>query len=173
MIKVKRVRKIRTEKYIKLQNAIKGNNALYNTIKFLYKVLPYTLFIGYPVLIFYLLIEWDLRFIKVITVPAGTFIAVTIMRILINKPRPYEIMEITPLFPKNTKGKSFPSRHVASAAIISFAFLYINIWLGAASFAVTLIISVLRPIAGVHFVKDVIAGFLISSVFGIILFFVL
>ena len=163
----------RTEKFMAMKNAIEENKAIYNIIKVIYKIFPYFLFLGYSALIVYLLIEWDLRLIKVVTVPAVTFFAVTIIRYVLNKPRPYEVMDITPLFPKSTKGKSFPSRHTASAVIISFAFLYVNIWLGIVSLVLSFLIISIRPIVGVHFIRDIVAGALISTLLGIIFFFVI
>lgn len=168
-----RVIKIKEEQFIKTTNAIKNNHTLCIILKFIYKFLPFVLFIGYPIMIVYLLVVWDLRFIKVITIPAVTFLAVTVMRILINRTRPYERYSFTPVFPKDTKGKSFPSRHTASAFIISYAFLYINPVLGVISMVISAFLSLLRPVVGVHYVSDVVAGFLISSLFGIIFFFII
>ena len=42
----------------------------------------------------------------------------TLLRAAINRPRPYEALNFTPLFPKDTKGQSMPSRHCFSAAAI-------------------------------------------------------
>lgn len=155
-----------------MRNKIIQNKPLYKFLKFVYKFTPYIHYIGYPLLLFYLVIIWDLRFIKVFTIPLFTFLAVTVMRILINRLRPYEKTNIKPLFPKKTKRKSFPSRHVASSVIITFSFLYINVWLGAASLLVTITIAVLRPIAGIHYPSDVLGAAFISSLFGL-LFFIL
>ena len=168
-----RVIKIREKHFIKTTTAIKSNHTLYSILKFIYKFLPFVLFISYPVMIIYLLVVWDLRIIRVITIPAFTFLAVTVMRILINRPRPYERYSFTPVFPKDPKGKSFPSRHTASAFIISYAFLYINPVLGVISMVISAFLSFLRPVVGVHYVSDVVAGFLISSLFGIVFFFII
>ncbi len=168
-----RVIKIKEKQFIKTTTAIKNNKTLYNVIKFLYKILPLVLFFGYPIMVIYLVAIWDLRFIKVLTIPAVTFLAVTVMRILINRPRPYEKYSFTPVFPKDTKGKSFPSRHTASAFIISYAFLYINPVLGIISMVISAFLSLLRPVVGVHYVSDVLGGFLVSSVLGIVFFFII
>lgn len=168
-----RVIKIKEKQFIKTTTAIKNNKTLYNVIKFLYKFLPLVLFLGYPIMVIYLVALWDLRFIKVLTIPAVTFLAVTVMRILINRPRPYEKYSFTPVFPKDTKGKSFPSRHTASAFIISYAFLYINPILGIISMVISAFLSLLRPVVGVHYVSDVLGGFLFSSVLGIVFFFII
>ena len=165
--------KIKKKQFIKTTTAIKNNKTLYNVIKFLYKFLPLVLFLGYPIMVIYLVAVWDLRFIKVLTIPAVTFLAVTVMRILINRPRPYEKYSFTPVFPKDTKGKSFPSRHTASAFIISYAFLYICPVLGVISMVISAFLSLLRPVVGVHYVSDVLGGFLVSSVLGIVFFFII
>ena len=165
--------KIKEKQFIKSTDAIKNNRTLYSILKFIYKFLPLVLFVAYPIMIIYLLIVWDLRFIRVITIPAFTFLAVTVMRILINRPRPYERYSFTPVFPKDTKGKSFPSRHTASAFIISYAFLYINPVLGVISMVISAFLSLLRPVVGVHYVSDVVGGFLVSSLLGIVFFFII
>lgn len=168
-----RVIKIKEKQFIKTTNAIKNNHTLCIILKFIYKFLPFVLFVAYPIMIIYLLIVWDLRFIRVITIPAFTFLAVTVMRILINRPRPYERYSFTPVFPKDTKGKSFPSRHTASAFIISYAFLYICPVLGVVSMVISAFLSFLRPVVGVHYVSDVLGGFLVSSLLGIVFFFIM
>lgn len=165
--------KINKKQFINTTTAIKNNKTLYNVIKFLYKFLPLVLFLGYPIMVIYLVALWDLRFIKVLTIPAVTFLAVTVMRILINRPRPYEKYSFTPVFPKDTKGKSFPSRHTASAFIISYAFLYICPVLGVVSMVISAFLSLLRPIVGVHYVSDILGGFLVSSLLGIVFFFII
>lgn len=165
--------KIKKKQFIKTTTAIKNNKTLYNVIKFLYKFLPLVLFLGYPIMVIYLVAVWDLRFIKVLTIPAVTFFAVTVMRILINRPRPYEKYSFTPVFPKDTKGKSFPSRHTASAFIISYAFLYICPVLGVVSMVISAFLSLLRPVVGVHYVSDVLGGFLVSSLLGLVFFFII
>lgn len=165
--------KIKKKQFIKTTTAIKNNKTLYNVIKFLYKFLPLVLFLGYPIMVIYLVAVWDLRFIKVLTIPAVTFLAVTVMRILINRPRPYEKYSFTPVFPKDTKGKSFPSRHTASAFIISYAFLYICPVLGVISMVISAFLSLLRPVVGVHYVSDILGGFLVSSLLGIVFFFII
>ena len=165
--------KIKEKQFIKTTTAIKNNKTLYNVIKFLYKFLPLVLFLGYPIMVIYLVALWDLRFIKVLTIPAVTFLAVTVMRILINRPRPYEKYSFTPVFPKDTKGKSFPSRHTASAFIISYAFLYICPVLGVVSMVISALLSFLRPVVGVHYVSDILGGFLVSSLLGIVFFLII
>ena len=156
--------KIKREQFLKCINTIKNNNALYKVVKFIYKFVPFSIFLGYPILLCYLLFTKDIRIIKVIVIPLVTFIGVTIMRLLINRTRPYEKYNYTPVFPKDTKGKS--------AFILSYAFLYINPVLGIISLSISLVMASLRPLCGVHYISDVVAGILISSVIGILFFFI-
>ena len=163
---------INAQSYERMKNKIVSNKFLYNAIKIMYKVLPLVIFLAYPLLVAYLIFNWDTRYIRVIFVPIGVYIAITIMRIIVNRPRPYEKEGISTLFPKSTKGKSFPSRHCGSAFIIAFAFWYISIGLGIPCMIIATIISLLRPVAGVHYISDILGAVAISSLFGILFFFI-
>ena len=66
-----------------------------------------------------------------------------------------------------------PSRHTASAFIISLAILYINTELGIAALSVSFLITLSRLLAGVHFIKDVLVAMLISVTIGVIFFFLI
>ena len=107
-----------------------------------------------------------------IIIPAGVFVFVTVLRKLINRKRPYEVYDIPSVFKKETVGNSMPSRHTASAIIISLAMLKINLYLGIAFLLISLLIALSRIFAGVHFISDVIAGAVISLAAGTIFFFV-
>lgn len=164
---------INKKQYLKSIEKIKDNKTIYSIVRFIYKFVPLAIFIGYPILIAYLMFTKDIRVVQVIVVPLVTFIGITIMRILINRTRPYEKYNFIPLFPKDTKGKSFPSRHTASGFIISYAFLYINPTLGFICLGISFIMAILRPMVGVHFISDVVAGMVISSIIGILFFFII
>ena len=104
-------------------------------------------------------------------VPAATFILVTIARNIIDAPRPYELFNIDPIIAKNTRGKSMPSRHVASAVIIAFALC----WLSGFNALVVIVcalacttLAACRIIGGVHFPRDVVASIAIALVCGLV-----
>ena len=78
------------------------------------------IFVAYPCLLLWLLWQKDMRLYKAICVPLDGFIIVTVVRTWINRKRPYEIFELPSVIPKDTKGHSWPSRHVFSAAVIAF-----------------------------------------------------
>ena len=85
-------------------------------------------------------------------------------RYLINRKRPYEKFDVPPVIPKDTKGKSFPSRHVFSATVIAMTFLFMSpwMWLGVALLFVALLEGVVRVVSGVHYISDVIAGMVVG-----------
>ena len=128
--------------------------------------MPYIVFLSYAILLIVLAITWDIRFFRVVLVPAVTFFLVTVFRRAFNFPRPYEKLEISPLIPRNKKGQSFPSRHVASAFLIGCAFWYLSPWLGLPVFLAGAGMAVVRPLAGVHFPRDTVAGAAFGLLFG-------
>ena len=158
------------EQYNKIKLFITAKKILVYGLTFVYKILPIFVFIAYPTLLTYLVINRDDRLLECITVPLGVFITVTLIRKFINCKRPYEKLDIEPIMHKSTKGKSFPSRHTASAAVIAMTVFYVNVPLGIVFLAAALLIGLSRIIAGVHFPRDVIAGYLYSVVMSILFF---
>lgn len=136
------------------------------------KSLTYILYVAYICAILYLLITHNLKFLVIfITIPACGFLLETGIRAKLNRPRPYEVLGIPPLQKKDTQGKSFPSRHAFSAAILSISFYFLNPHLGLLFILFSIIIGLCRIFMGVHWIKDVIAGLLFGWIFGYLGFF--
>ena len=134
-------------------------------LHFVYKMMPLLMFVTYPVLLIDSFFWHSDHLLKLTLVPLGVFLFVTALRLIINgKPS---------VFHKTTKGKSFPSRHTASAFIIAMAFLSVNLRLGIFALVVAVMIEFSRILAGAHYVHDVVAGSLISIIAGWIFFFVI
>ena len=102
-----------------------------------------------------------------------TFVLVSLFRKKFNAPRPYEKWQVKPLIPKDTKGNSFPSRHVFSIYIIAMAAWYVWMPLGVILCVAGGFLAAVRVIGRVHFVKDVVAGALIAVGFGVLCFWVI
>ncbi len=155
------------------QNAeyIKKHPALKKTVVYVGKAITVFIYIYYFALLGYTFFAARDAFLKVMLIPAVSFLVVSIIRYLINAPRPYEKYDITPLYNKKTNGKSFPSRHTFSAFIIACATAFINIYLGIAVFILGIILAITRVLCGVHFIKDVICG-LICAVIGGLFFLI-
>ena len=112
--------------------------------------------------------QGDMRFWRALLVPAISFVLASALRKAINAPRPYEKYAIDPLIKKDTHGKSFPSRHLFSAAIIACALWWTSPALGAPAFAACLVVAFCRIVGGVHFPRDIVGAFAFALAFGAI-----
>ena len=163
------------ENYKTMSAYFSETKARNHTIKALHDVLPLVMYIFYPVQLVILAINEGIDseiFLRFSLIPLCTLIAVTVVRSLINAKRPYEVYDYTPAVHKDTKGKSFPSRHTVCAFIIAMAFMYIQSVLGIIMLVIATAIAVIRVIAGVHFIRDVVSGAAIGILVGVLGFFV-
>lgn len=139
------------------------------------KLCTMTMYVAYPFLILYMFLHKDAYVARVIMVPLDSFIILTVFRWFINRPRPYEVFEMPPVIKKDTKGKSFPSRHVFSAMVIAMTFLLASpwTWMGLIFVVLSVLLAVVRVLSGVHYISDVMAGAVfavLAAVFGYIVF---
>ena len=169
------------ERYQKLLHWMEAHPAVRTAVIALNRWLPAVPFVCYPLLLVLLNVRWfrllqvglnqaALDFMQLIAravfVPAFVFLGGTLLRARLNFPRPYEQPGFTPLVPKETHGKSFPSRHALSAAVLAAVWCYFYPAAGACMVAVALLICALRVLAGAHYVRDVAAGALLGFALG-------
>jgi membrane-associated phospholipid phosphatase len=109
---------------------------------------------------------WDAAYTLLFA--AIPFIIVTVVRKLINAPRPYELYDFYKVAPKEKRGESFPSRHVFSSFIIATLIVPHSIPLAAALFVIGFSLAASRVLLGLHFIRDVAAGALIGIISGVI-----
>ena len=112
--------------------------------------------------------SWEV--LAYLLVPASGFILLSVIRKQINWPRPYEIGMLPPLLDREGKGSSMPSRHVFSAAIISIVAWGVNPNLSILGLSLALLLAGVRVLAGLHFVRDVVVGFVVALLWGIVSF---
>ena len=129
--------------------------------------------IGYVVTLGILAFTRDAHALRFVLVPATVFVIVTVARLAIDEPRPYEMFDIDALVRKDTHGKSMPSRHMASAVAIAFAFAWLNMGLGIAAFACCAAVAFTRIVGGVHFPRDIVAATAVAAAIGAVGFFVI
>lgn len=140
-----------------------------NQLNRLITSLVYTI---YPVVLATLLLTRDERFWRALLAPAVSFVLVSIFRNVYNAPRPYEVSGVKPIIKKESKGKSFPSRHVFSIFVIATVLFFIYKPLGLVLMVAGLVLAVLRVIGGVHFPRDVIVGAIVGILSGVLGFYI-
>ena len=112
-------------------------------------------------------------FIRLAVAGAIPFILLSVLRRLINAPRPYELYPFYKEAPKGKRGMSFPSRHVFSAFTVSALVSVISPWLSVAAAAAGITLAVSRVLLGIHFMRDVTAGALVGAVSGLLGLFII
>ena len=98
------------------------------------------------------------------------FIAVSLVRRIIDMPRPRRFFDLD--FLPGKEGRSFPSRHVFSCFSIGTALCFVCVPAGVLVLAMGALIAFCRVAIGNHFLRDVIAGALIGigcSVIGMLI----
>lgn len=156
------------ENYIKMTQPFRDNKGLAKGIHIANKICTGIMYLAYPMLLVYLFFfgkeSGYFSLIKAIFVPAISFVLLSLFRKWVNRPRPYEKFHMPSVIEKDTKGQSFPSRHVFSATVIAMTFLLMSpwCWMGVIFLLVSLILAIVRVVSGVHFISDVVAGILVA-----------
>lgn len=101
-----------------------------------------------------------------------SLLIVTVLRLAIPRPRPYseEGAGIIPII-KKKKGEnnSFPSRHIACAAVITCVFFPHFPLIAISLLFFTFLLAFVRFALGVHYLSDLLAGGAIGFVIGLIM----
>lgn len=103
---------------------------------------------------------------RAVLVPGAVFGGGSVLRAVLNRPRPYQQPGFVPLLPKETLGRSFPSRHALSAAVIAAAWLPVSPAVCAILAVLALALCAARVLAGVHTPADVLAGAALGFALG-------
>lgn len=158
------------ETYVKMTQPFRDNPRLARGIHILNKACTGLMYAAYPLLLIYMLLNRDTGFLRTLLVPGISFVVLSVGRHLLNRPRPYEAFGVPPVIKKDTKGKSFPSRHVFSATMIAMTFLLMSPWnwLGVLFLAVCLLLAVVRVVSGVHYISDVLAGIIVGIMAAVV-----
>ena len=170
---------MKKETYIKMTQPFRDNPDMAKGIHIANKLCTCTMYAAYPILLVWLFFNAKyssyLSLERAILVPGISFVLLSVGRSIMNRPRPYEKFEVPPVIPKDTKGNSFPSRHVFSAMVIAMTFVCMSpwTWLGFIFVGVSIALAVVRVVSGVHYISDVLAGIAVAVLAAIIGFFII
>lgn len=104
--------------------------------------------------------------VKIAVSAAVGYVMVTVMRRIINAPRPYELRSYYKDVPKNKSGESFPSRHAYSAFVISTLAWLLNPIVSISCAVMSVCLCLSRVLVGIHFGRDVVCGAIIGILAG-------
>ena len=105
----------------------------------------------------------DRRFYEALYVPAAVLLIGSVLRRIIDAPRPYQQPDFVPLVAKNKTGRSLPSRHSFSAGCIAVVGWMVDPLVGLWLTAAAVLICITRVLVGVHHVRDVLSGFVLGT----------
>lgn len=154
-----------------LYNIIKNNKRLHNVPEIIIRISTFIISILYIGIGMKFILDFNFKRLDYFVIPLCAFIFTTVLRNVINRPRPFDMLDITP-FLEHKSGKSFPSRHTVSGMIMSFAILTVNIPLGLLALIFSLILAISRIMAGVHYPSDILGAFGVSAIFACYFWFV-
>lgn len=186
---------MKRETYVGMVEGLRAKPHLARAIVISNSIITKAIYVAYPHLLIYLFIQQFLgftgalgflsspdlapttltlesfftsAFFKALSVPFVAFVLLSVFRSRVNAPRPYEVFDAKPVISKDSKGKSFPSRHVFSIFLIATTFLAVcpNAAFGLVIEALGIALAAIRVMAGVHFPRDVIMGALLGIFAG-------
>ena len=113
---------------------------------------------AYGALLVTLLLKSTPLLFATLAVSAGSFGVLSLVRAIINAPRPQTASTLRPLTKHHESAKSFPRRHVFSRFIITTCWMTCCPVVGGVLAAVGLMVAASRVATGAHFPIDVVAG---------------
>lgn len=161
------------ETYIRITDIMRGDPRKIRIAKQVNRVLTGIVFLVYPLFLLALLLEKNGFLLKAVCVPAVSFCVVSVFRRVYNAPRPYEKFDIPAVLEKDSKGKSFPSRHVFSVFVIAVTVFYLHPGAGVMLGILGVGLGLIRVLGGVHEPVDVIVGALVGIASGILGYYIL
>ena len=162
-----------TDLYNKNASFLEKKPAIKKAVLLFNKLVPYFFALAYALLFVYGATKGKFTpsdFVKVFCAPALALLIVSVLRLAIERPRPYDEKGagILPLVKKTGDSTSFPSRHLTSAAVIAAVFLPYLPAVSALLFVLALGLGYARFALGWHYPSDLFTGFALGAVIGFI-----
>ena len=154
-----------TRIYILIYNFVHKHTFLHKPIIFLNNITPKIMMMLFYGCIPILAIRLDKRVIPYTIIPLIGLLLITKFRNIINRPRPFDVLYVTPL-EEHSSGHSFPSLHCSSSFVITCALFYIHPTLGTIGLVVSIFVALSRLLSGVHYPADILGGIISGILFG-------
>ena len=161
---------MRKEKYLALYTGVYSRPRLAKTLAVTDTVITYLTVAVYGFFLGYLTLGELVLGLQFLAVTATPFVIITIMRRVINAPRPYEAFEHDALAQIKKSGKAghaFPSRHVASVFIIGSALCFVCLPVAIPLLVLGFVLAACRVALGRHFLRDVTVGVVLGVISGV------
>lgn len=138
-----------------------------NQLRLCNKIVTNTYYVVYPFLLLYLFVKQNEKLLPTILIPLLSIVAITLLRKVLARPRPYEEYPIDQILEKETQHNAMPSRHVFSASIIAMMCFSVSPILACILLVLAAIEGYIRVVGGVHYPRDVIVGYFLGVFFGL------
>lgn len=147
--------------YVGINNFIYKHPFIKSCVHFSSLFCPWMVAIFYSLFLLKIVIESPNGFFYLFSKPMMVLICTALLRIFINRPRPYEKYSIKPIGDKRQSGHSFPSIHASLTLSIALTVIKTGPNMGLLLFALAFTITITRLLTGEHYLTDIIASILI------------
>ncbi len=148
--------------YVGINNFIYKHPFIKSCVHFSSLFCPWMVAIFYSLFLLKIVIESPNGFFYLLSQPMIVLICTALLRIFINRPRPYEKYSIKPIGDKRQSGHSFPSIHASLTLSIALTVIKTGPNMGLLLFALAFTITITRLLTGEHYLTDIIASILIA-----------
>jgi membrane-associated phospholipid phosphatase len=99
------------------------------------------------------------------------WLVVEFLKFLVRRSRPFVRITETRIVGLRARGRSFPSGHTSQAffaATLLIQYFGLNVWIAILLYIVALLIGITRMYIGAHYPRDVLAGAVLGTVWGLL-----
>lgn len=99
------------------------------------------------------------------------WLVVEFLKFLVRRSRPFIRITETRIVGLRARGRSFPSGHTSQAffaATLFIQYFEVNVWIAILLYAAALLVGITRMYIGAHYPRDVLAGAVLGTVWGLL-----
>ena len=99
------------------------------------------------------------------------WLSVTLVKLLVRRPRPFIRLAQARIVGYRARGRSFPSGHTSQSFFIATLMIqhfHASVWVAILLYAIALTVGITRMYVGAHYPRDVLAGAILGSAWGLL-----